>query len=107
MSAVVYDSWWAARIAEAEGQAQAAEAELKRLRKGIAEIMAGLVSGEVGGEDVVWFSTIETLWEFCASLLDPEAEFDLECADAAQILARLASSKMKQKIEVTSTGSAS
>lgn len=34
------------------------------------QICDGLEHGRVSGEDVVWFDTITTLWEFCAQFCD-------------------------------------
>lgn len=69
--------------------------EIEGLRGALAQIMAGLARGDVSGEDVVWFSTIETLWEFCATALDPENELgldaQLQATDPALILAALSS----------------
>jgi hypothetical protein len=39
--------------------------ENAKLRAGYEEIMKGTVNGTVGGEDVVWFDQIETLYDFC------------------------------------------
>ncbi len=34
-------------------------------------IRRGIEDGRVGGEDVVWFDTITTLWEHCVAFCDP------------------------------------
>lgn len=66
--------------------------ENERLKLGVAEIMGGCVSGTVGGDDVVWVSEIETLWEHCAAILSPDdCSRLLETSDPAAILAALAS----------------
>lgn len=76
--------------------------EVERLRHGLAQIMAGCVAGTVGGDDVVWFSEIETLWEFCAGTLDPEGvvNWEVECSDPDAILASLTAQAEESSAEV-------
>ena len=52
-------------------------AENERLRDGCAEILDGLVSGEVGGEDVVWFNKVITLYDHISGFLDPDQTADM------------------------------
>lgn len=72
-----------------------ARERVTHLERGIAEIMAGLVSGKISGEDIVWASEIETLWERCHAILDPQQSSELpQTDDADEILAALAAAPL-------------
>ena len=45
-------------------------AEIERLRLGYRAIMEGLIAGRVGGDDVVWYDNIETLFDFCDVMIN-------------------------------------
>jgi hypothetical protein len=48
----------------------AKDAEIERLRLGYRAIMEGLIAGRVGGDDVVWYDNIETLFDFCDVMIN-------------------------------------
>lgn len=55
-----------------------AKARIEHLSLGYEAIREGLTAGRVGGEDIVWYSQIETLWDFCGHMLhgNTPPEFD-------------------------------
>lgn len=96
----------ALRARDAEATVSRLSKALEEARGALAEIMAGAARGDVGGDDVVWFSTIETLWEYCAAVLDPDGDKLLveHCDKTAEaILARLATNEGGGQEELTAS----
>lgn len=59
----------------------AAVAEIDRLRAEVTRLKSGILAAQIAlrdnpdaGSDVVWFSTIETLWEHLETLRDPDEQ---------------------------------
>lgn len=58
------------QIIDGSAMLAAKDAEIERLRLGYRAIMEGLIAGRVGGDDVVWYDNIETLFDFCDVMIN-------------------------------------
>ena len=58
------------QIMDGSAMLAAKDAEIERLRLGYRAIMEGLIAGRVGGDDVVWYDNIETLFDFCDVMIN-------------------------------------
>lgn len=70
------------------------QAEREQLRLGYRAIMEGLIAGRVGGEDVVWYDKIETLFDFCDAMINGNEPRDFHELHSLQERAHAAESSL-------------